>query len=71
MRNASTRRDLGLPSANTGESVTHGRVRDWAEIFCKRADPCEGDPGGDVEYWVPDPQRQIEIIDTSRLPAPY
>ncbi|MDE3194004.1 MAG: hypothetical protein KGN00_09980, partial [Chloroflexota bacterium] len=68
---ASPRQGLGLPSANTGENVTRGRVRDWTGIFCRRAEPCEGNPGGEIEYWVPDPGSQIEIVDRRQPGEPY
>ena len=65
------RGSLGLPDVNTGESVARGRVTDWEGITCRRALPCDGNPGGEIEYVIPEPSSQVEISETIRLKEPY
>jgi hypothetical protein len=65
------REGLGLPSANGGRYVVKGKITDPAGITARHALPLEGTRGGGVEYIVPDPNGQIEIISVGGQNPPF
>lgn len=58
------RAELGLPNANRGRFLIEGRVREpeGVDVTPGGARPADGQPGGADEIFVPNPQKQIEIL---------
>jgi hypothetical protein len=65
------REGLGLPSANGGRYVITGKITDPTGITARHALPLEGTRGGGLEYVVPDPNGQIEIISVGGQNPPF
>jgi hypothetical protein len=61
---------LGLPDVNGARFVIKGRLTDTTGVLVRHAVPLDGTRGGGLEYLVPDPQGQIEIISVSGLNPP-
>lgn len=58
---AKARTGLGLPDQNKGRFVIEGRLLDTEGIRSQPAEPLHGNPGGNTEYIVPNPEKQIKI----------
>jgi hypothetical protein len=65
------REGLGLPDANGGRYVVKGKITDPTGITVRHALPIEGTRGGGIEYVVPDPNGQIEIISVGGQNPPF
>ena len=62
----------GLPTStivdganNSGQFMAEGFLKDTTGVIYRRALPLNGNTGGLGEYVVPDPERQIELINVS------
>ena len=67
----SARGSLGLPSENTGEFLTKAVIKDWTGIQARPSLPLAGNPGGALEYLIPDPARQLDMLSTVRVSPPF
>jgi hypothetical protein len=65
------RDSLGLPEVNGGRFVITGRIADSEGIIARHAIPLDGTSGGGLEYLVPDPKGQIEIISVGGQNPPF
>ncbi|HTU86735.1 MAG TPA: hypothetical protein VMF57_14235 [Solirubrobacteraceae bacterium] len=65
------RDSLGLPDANGGRFVITGKIVDSDGIVARHAIPLDGTSGGGLEYLVPDPKGQIEIISVGGQNPPF
>ncbi|MDO8675580.1 MAG: pre-toxin TG domain-containing protein [Candidatus Omnitrophota bacterium] len=55
------RSSLGLPDQNKGRFVVEGRIVAVKDIKVKPADELHGNPGQEIEYFIPDSESQIKI----------
>jgi hypothetical protein len=61
------RSGMGLPDQNTGAFVSEGVLRDDDGVLVRPAAALDGNPGGVTEFFVPDPEKQIELQRVSGL----
>lgn len=59
----------GLPR-NSGQMLAIGELVDTASMEVGPAKPLHGNPGGLVEYFIPDPQRQVRVTGVLALSPP-
>jgi hypothetical protein len=55
------RKDLGLPNANKGRFVIEGKLMNVDGVIVRPAKELDGNPGGEVEFLVPNSENYIEI----------
>ncbi len=65
------RGSLGLPSVNSGEYLTTARVTDYTGMAARRSLALGDNLGGEIEYLVPNPSKQLEILEMNSLAPPY
>lgn len=65
------RASLGLPDVNSREFVTRGVITDWTGVSGRLALPLDGNPGGAIEYVIPNPAAQIQYLETLGVEPPY
>jgi hypothetical protein len=68
---ANPRSELGLPDVNGGRFVIEGELKNADGVIVRHALPLDGQPGGGIEYLVPDPAGQIRIIRVGGVNPPY
>lgn len=67
----------GLPNGgesgaiNAARFVSQGVITDPSGIIIRNALPLDGNAGGLLEYIIPNPQTQIELINVSGVTPPY
>jgi hypothetical protein len=59
---ARPRAEMGLPSVNGGRFFIEGRLIDTRDVLVRHALPLDGQPGGALEYLIPDPSGQVRIV---------
>ena len=64
------RNALGLPPANSGELMTVGELIDPTGVEARPALPFEDSAGGALEYVVPNPLKQVHVIEIVRMDPP-
>src|SRR5438270_263268 len=65
------RAQYGLPPGNAGTNLTRARIIDWTGVSARRALPLAGQRGGAIEYLIPDPEMQLEILEQVVMERPY
>ncbi|HEV2952459.1 MAG TPA: hypothetical protein VG015_00005 [Candidatus Dormibacteraeota bacterium] len=68
---ANPRDALGLPGANSGEFMSTARITNSAGISSRAALPFEGNAGGALEYVIPNPLNQLELLVSKALHPPF
>ena len=67
----SPRADMGIPDVNAGRFRIRGQLIDVTDVQVRHALPLDGQPGGALEYLIPDPSGQIRIISVEGVNAPF
>jgi hypothetical protein len=65
------RSELGLPDVNAGRFAIEGELKNTDGVIVRHALPLDGQPGGGLEYLVPDPAGQIRVIRVGGVNPPY
>jgi hypothetical protein len=65
------RAQLGLPDMNAGRFLLDGKLVDPNAVIVRHAVPLDGNPGGELEYLIPKPADQVDLVGGRGVTPPF